>query len=120
MMMNILTKRTGVKKFVLFSCVVFLFCVLFTPDQALAYGLGSAGSLTMEGLVVGIAVIGIIFLVFLGLLLMSRVNELDSIEEDNKEQEAPRQPVTSNDIMNLSRQELNELIQKRQFLVKTK
>ena len=119
-MMNILRKRTSVKKFVPLFCATILFCVLFTPVQALAYGLGSAGSLTMEGLVVGIAVIGVIFLVFLGLLLMSRVNELDDIEEDNKEQEVSRRPVTSNDIMNLSRQELNELIHKRQFRVNTK
>lgn len=116
--MNIPTTSFWKKKMLFFICVAMLSSGLLFPVQANAYGLGNAGSLTLEGLVIGLAILGVIFLVFLGLLLMSKVNELTGVEKEHLDFEPD--PPTSTDIMNLTEEEINTLLRKRKLKTASK
>ncbi len=100
------------KKTVAFFSFLWVSGFLF-PASVMAKGLGSAGSLTSTGLIIGLAVLGVIFLVFLGLLLLARVRELASLEtEADGDKKIDRHP-TSEDVMSLSESEIRKLIDER-------
>ncbi len=108
------------KNFV-FVLVAVASTVLFIPSGVSAAGLGEAGSITFEGLVIGLAVLGVIFLVFMGLLLLARVRELSSLaNEPGSDEDMPAIHFTPEDIMSLNVTEINQLLRDRNGKVRTK
>ncbi len=100
------------KKTIIFLCLLLCAGLLF-PCRVMSKGLGEAGSLTYEALVIGLAVLGVIILVFLGLLLLARSRELTSLETDIGKDKAINVHPTSEDVMSLSESEIGKLIHER-------
>ncbi len=97
----------------IFLSVMMTSMTLFIPSSVrAAAGLGEAGSITLEGLVIGLAVLGVIFLVFMGLLLLARVSELTALSQ-KPEKDLPVIHVRREDIMSLDATEINRLLHDR-------
>jgi len=101
-----------IKKIMILACLFSLIVGvgLFYPTRALALGLGEAGSLTLEGLIIGIIVLCVIFLVFMGLLLLARARELDYLQ---KNEDAEGVHFKPEDVMNMSAAEINQILSDR-------
>lgn len=84
--------------------------LFFIPGNADAAGLGEAGSITLEGLVIGLAVLGVVGLVFMGLVLMARVRELKDQMQQKKGKNIHFKPE---DVMNMDVVEIGRLLNDR-------
>jgi len=85
--------------------------VLVIPLTAPAQTLGDEGSFTLHAFTIGLIMVGVIFLVFLGLMLMARVNELSSWWKSPALKTRINNPVE--DIMNLDEDEIEHLLSER-------
>lgn len=98
------------KQFLILLNLFFVLIGLFIPVDGMAAGLGEAGSLTLDGLMIGLVVLGVIFLIFMGLLLLAKVREYSSQLKDNETHTVHFKPE---DIMNMSTSEINLLLHDR-------
>lgn len=94
------------KKVRFFFLVVPLVALRLPAAARAAGGLGSAGSITLDGLLIGMAVVGIIVLVFMGLLLLARVRELSQLIRKSRSKNVRLKPE---DVMNMTATEIGLL-----------
>lgn len=83
---------------------------LFIPLRVSAQSGDNAASFTSHALVIGFLVLSVIVLVFLGLMLKARVNELKSFIRKTPIHK-PRSPLQ--EMMRLDEEEIKELMAKR-------
>lgn len=100
----------------LYLSVIILCLGFLIPGSAVAAGLGEAGSLTTEGLVTGLAVVGVICLAFMGLLLLAKVRELAGLLKKQKQDHIHLQPE---DVMGLNADEVELLLHNSSVKSKT-
>ena len=88
--------------------------VLLWPRSAqAANALGAAGSITLEGLFIGMAVLGIIVLILMGLLLLARVRELSQLVRKSRPGRVQPKPE---DILNMTAAEIGLLQAERRTI----
>jgi hypothetical protein len=83
---------------------------LLIPRVASAQSADNAASFTSHALVIGFLVLSVIVLVFLGLMLKARVNELKSFIRKTSVNK-PQSPIQ--EMMRLDEEEIKELMAKR-------
>lgn len=84
---------------------------LIIPQVAFAQSSDGTASFTSQALIVGFLVLAVIVLVFLGLMLKARVNELRSFI---RRKTVKRTESASQEMMHLDEAEINALLVKRQ------